>query len=76
MTDFPNGVTRYTNGTVQITVHFPQDHVQCRYCPLFLKYEEAYKRYSCRLTHEWIFDPGHQIGEQCPLKMDTPLIQK
>lgn len=67
MPKVPNGVISYATGTVNVAVHFPNQKIQCQWCPLFLRYEDAFKRYSCRLTGEWIPDPFHQIGERCPL---------
>ena len=64
-----NGVPFYTHGTTDVTIHFPNGDEACRWCWLFLKYEENYKRYSCKLTREWILDPIHCIGEKCPLKI-------
>ena len=63
-----NGVESYVTGTVEVPVHFPEGKVACCWCPLFCRFEENFKRYSCRLTHEWIPDPFHMIGGQCPLK--------
>jgi hypothetical protein len=66
----PSKVTFYTTGKAEVTVHFPEDKVCCQYCPLYLRYEENFKRYSCRLTGEWIIDPFHEIGTGCPLTFD------
>lgn len=63
-----NGVQSYATGTAEVEIHFPNKDCAYRWCWLFLKYEENYKRYSCRLTGEWILDPYHQIGAECPLK--------
>ena len=68
MTEFPDGIPYYTALTAPITVHFPIDKVQCNYCSLFCRYEENFKRYSCRLTGEWLLDPFHAVGDECPLK--------
>ena len=64
-----NGVDHYTHGTAEVTIHFPNGDEACRWCWLFLKYEENYKRYSCKLKKEWILDPIHFRGEKCPLKI-------
>ena len=66
-----NGVDYYTKGIAEITVNFPEDKIACKWCPLFLRYEKDYARYSCRLTGEWILDPLHSIGGQCPLKIES-----
>ena len=65
-----NGVDRYTHGTMKLTINFPNGDKACHWCWPFLKYEENYKRYSCKYTGEWILDPIHCIGEKCPLKME------
>ena len=57
----------YTIGNVDVEIGFPENKVQCNYC-MFCKYEESYKRYSCRLTYEWLLDPMHRIGCKCPIK--------
>ena len=64
-----NGVSHYTHGTTEVTINFPNGDEVCRWCWVFLKYEENYKRYSCKKTGEWILDPIHCIGEKCPLKI-------
>lgn len=69
MKNFERGIAWYTKATGEITVNFPEDQVLCRWCKSFLKYEEYFKRYSCRLTDEWILDPFHSIGMLCPLKL-------
>lgn len=65
-----NGVSHYVTGTAQVTVHFPEGRVCCQWCPLFLRYEENFKRYSCRLTGEWIFNPFHGAGGRCPIHFE------
>lgn len=64
-----SGVSSYKKGKTEVEINFPNDDVACRWCWLFLKYEDNYKRYSCRLTNEWILDPLNCVGEQCPLKI-------
>lgn len=44
----------YVTGTVKI--HLPKEKQVCQYC-VMLRYEESCKRYSCRLSGEWIFGP-------------------
>ena len=51
-----NGVSSYKKGKTEVEINFPNGDIACRWCWLFLKYEENYKRYSCRLTSEWILD--------------------
>lgn len=65
-----SGVSSYKKGKTEVEINFPNGDVACRWCWLFLKYEENYKRYSCRLTSEWILDPLNGVGEQCPLKIE------
>jgi hypothetical protein len=64
-----NGVSKYASGTASVTVFFPDEKVCCNYC-LFCKYEDSYKRYSCRITDEWLLYPFHGIGANCPLKFE------
>lgn len=54
-----------------VDVYFPNGDCVCKWCPLFLRYEDAFKRYSCRLTGEWILDPTHERGANCPLIMEV-----
>lgn len=63
-----NAVLSYTHMAAQTVIHFPNGDEVCRWCHLFLRYEDAYKRYSCRLTGEWILDPLNERGALCPLK--------
>lgn len=62
-----NGVENYAHGSVETTIHFPNGEIACKWCHLYCRYEEAFKRYSCKLTGEWIPDPAHCIGGNCPL---------
>lgn len=68
-----NGVSYYLSGKTEICIYFPEGDISCRWCHLFLKYEENYKRYSCKLTHEWILDPFSGRGEECPLTIGGEL---
>ena len=61
------GVLSYSHGQAVIDVYFPSGKEHCQFCTSFLRYEEHFKRYSCRLTGEWIFDPFHGRGEECPI---------
>lgn len=61
------GVTYYTKATADIGVNFPENKVACSWCRLFCRYEENFKRYSCRLTEEWLLNPFSEIGHNCPL---------
>lgn len=62
-----NSVLHYEKRTTEIPVYFPNGEIVCKWCRLFLRYEDAFQRYSCRLTDEWILDPAHEIGQSCPL---------
>lgn len=64
-------VLHYTYGKTEINIPFPNGNEVCRWCSLFLRYEDAYKRYSCRLTGEWILDPGHERGQECPFRIEV-----
>lgn len=62
-----NGVAWYTKKIAHIPVYFPEDKVCCAQCVLFCRYEEAYRRYSCRLTYEPLLHPFDEVGHKCPL---------
>ena len=74
MKNFDKGVSWYATGTVTVPIGFPEGDVCCKWCKLFLRYEDAFKRYSCRFTEEWIIDPAHGIGQRCPLVFEEGLI--
>ena len=67
----PNGVSFYTRGYAGVDVFFPMGEEACKWCRLFLRYEENFNRYSCRLTDDWIPDPFHGRGQRCPLVMEN-----
>lgn len=62
-----DGTPYYTSGVATVDVHFPEDRVCCANCVPFCRYEEAFKRYSCRATGEQILFPFQQRGAQCPI---------
>ena len=64
---FEDGVRFYTEKQAVISVYFPEGHETCQYCRPFCRYEDSFKRYSCRLTDEWLIDPMHTKGKLCPL---------
>lgn len=64
-------VLEYTKGVASVDIFFPNNEVACKWCYLFLRYEENFKRYSCRLTEEWIPDPFRMIGGKCPLIIEV-----
>jgi len=60
-------VTYYAKANVGVSVNFPEGDISCRWCKLFCRYEDSFKRYSCRLTDEWLLNPFKEIGFNCPL---------
>lgn len=62
-----NGIYWYDKAVAHVPVFFPEGKRTCQYCKLFCRYEENFKRYSCRLTDEWLLDPMHNVGRMCPL---------
>jgi hypothetical protein len=62
-----SGVDSYAKGIASLNIYFPESKICCNYC-LLCRYEEAYKRYSCRATDEWLLNPFIGIGEQCVIK--------
>lgn len=62
-----NGIYWYDKAVAHVPVFFPEGKRTCQYCKLFCRYEENFKRYSCRLTDEWLLDPMHNVGWMCPL---------
>lgn len=65
--DFPGGIGSYTKMQLKTELYFPENKVCCQYCRLFCRYEDAYNRYSCRLTDEWLLDIKGGVGHLCPL---------
>lgn len=62
-----NGIYWYDKAVAHVPVFFPEGKRTCQYCKLFCRYEEPFKRYSCRITNEWLMNPMHEIGTECPL---------
>lgn len=65
-----NGVGWYTSGAAHVEIHFPEDKVCCANCVPFCRYEEAFKRYSCRATGEQLLYPFATIGAMCPIQFN------
>ena len=65
------GVSWYTGGVAHVPVYFPEDKVCCANCIPFCRYEEAFRRYSCRATGEQILRPDLTIGAQCPIQFQN-----
>lgn len=63
-----NGVPWYTSGVAHVPIHFPEDKVCCSNCVPFCRYEEAFRRYSCRATGEQLLYPNTTVGLQCPIQ--------
>lgn len=63
-----DGVGYYTSGVAHVDVHFPENKVCCANCVPFCRYEEAFRRYSCRATGEQILTPFATIGQRCPIE--------
>ena len=65
------GVDWYTKMTAQITIAFPEDQISCANCKVFCRHEEAFKRYSCRLTGETLLHPFvvGVVGSKCPFEI-------
>lgn len=70
MSEVKNGVPWYTSGTATVDIHFPEDRVCCANCVVFCRYEEAFKRYSCRATGEQILFPFNSRGAMCPIQFN------
>ena len=62
------GVEHYTKGKADVTVFFPKGKVCCANCMIFCRYEDAFRRYSCRATGEQLLLPFSEIGMKCPIK--------
>ena len=61
-----SGVSWYTVRTAEVKIAFPEDKITCSNCVLFCRYQEPYKRYTCRLTDEILPHPFAGIGWRCP----------
>lgn len=67
MARFDNGVRWYTTGALNVTVHFPEDAVMCKYCP-FLRADANGARYKCVITGNIL--PGIEYRpEYCPVEI-------
>lgn len=67
--EFKCGVAYFTNATATLTVHFPEDKVNCHYCP-FCRSEGDLKRFWCRLTSNMIYNPFFPgLPEGCPFEL-------
>lgn len=58
----------FTSGVAHVDIHFPEDRVCCVNCVPFCRYEEAFRRYSCRATGEQLLTPFATIGHLCPIQ--------
>ncbi len=57
----------YINGVVVLDVSLPTKAPYCQYCKL-AKYEESFRRYSCRATGEWLLNPLSSRGAECSIQ--------
>lgn len=64
MKQFKNGVSYYTQSTVNIS--FPEDDICCYRCPL-MGVETMSNREYCRRTGEYLPAPKDIVGLNCPL---------
>jgi len=62
---FDKGVKFYTVAECEIQVNFPEDAVQCQWCP-FVRHYDGLNRDKCSLTEE-ILISREIIGQRCPL---------
>lgn len=67
MSETKSGVPWYTSGVAHVEVHFPENKVCCANCIPFCRYEEAFKRFSCRATGEQLLYPFTTTGAMCPI---------
>ena len=63
-------ILSYKRASILVNINFPNQEKACKWCHLFCKYEENFKRYSCKLTGEWILNPLNAVGEFCPLEWE------
>lgn len=67
--EFPRGVTYFTEGVLSLKVYFPENKVKCHYCP-FCRSEGDLKRFWCRLTNDMIYVPfAPELPEFCPIEL-------
>jgi hypothetical protein len=68
MSDFPNGVTYYSQYHVDILQGFPEGRKACKYCRFCIKDRNSGmdSRFTCLLTWEYLYNLSH-TGQNCPL---------
>ena len=64
MKDISRGVQWYTVGNAVLKIHFPEDHVCCKYCKYL---REGQLRSWCSLTGEVVYDVNFLDGS-CPIE--------
>ena len=64
-----NGVSYYTDAELTMTIHFPEDRICCRNCPLCVKDPDNYGRFICFDTREILIYPDVTVGGNCKLKL-------
>lgn len=63
---FDSGVRWYTRGRIVAEVGFPEDAVQCRYCP-YLRADANGARYKCCITGDVLYTL-ERVGARCPVE--------
>lgn len=63
------GVSFYTQGQLEWSVHFPNGEETCRWCPFAVKDGLNYLRMVCLLTGEILAFPETSRGCGCPLQI-------
>jgi len=57
----------YEKGVIVFEVNLPKKAATCQYCPM-VKTEEFLKRFSCRITGEFLMAPFSRRGDCCPIQ--------
>ena len=66
--DFPAGIQEFEALYLTDPFWFPKGKKVCRYCLIGCRYEEDFKRFSCRFTGEWLLEAFKERGHFCALK--------
>ena len=65
MSNFDNGVSFYSRGSVTVPVNFPEGQKACKWCPFCRKDNDI--RYRCFLTNRILYSTNI-IPEECPIE--------
>jgi hypothetical protein len=57
----------YEHGVIVVDITLPGKAPFCQYCPM-IKQEEFLRRFSCRVTGEWLMNPFNGRGIECPIQ--------